>query len=319
MDRQACLDDTSVVSLDVQHAYQLLRTLVACAQEVRQAVVRAERHRLADIVGLGADGSDTTHIDAVAEEVALAWLEHAEPRMNILSEEAGLLDRGSALTAIVDPIDATNNATAVANVLPRPDEVDLGVAIGAASQDHVLGFPFFAFSAGVLLDERIVAGCVMNLPTGDVFTCARGHGVHLDGVPVGSRTVTTMREARIALIRPETPAAWRAMGPIMVGARRVRITGCSALDLALIACGTLDALVNPNRISPAGWGEKIVDYAGALAMLEETGGVLTDYDGAPVPVGLDLTTRAPLLGAATPALHADLVETLRQASWDDLY
>ncbi|HEX5167455.1 MAG TPA: hypothetical protein VFV93_18745, partial [Thermomicrobiales bacterium] len=99
---------------------RIVDALVACGQRVREVVVRAEYHRLAEVVGLGADGADTTHIDQVAEDVALACLEASEPRMNILSEEIGFLDRGSSLTAIVDPIDSTNNAIAVPNFVRQP-------------------------------------------------------------------------------------------------------------------------------------------------------------------------------------------------------
>jgi myo-inositol-1(or 4)-monophosphatase len=295
---------------------QLIATLVTCGRHVRDAVVRAEHHRLAEVVGMGADGADTTHIDQVAEVAALSYLEHASPRMNVLSEEAGFFDRGSALTAIVDPVDATNNATAVPNFVPRA-AAGLDVASADPLQPgHVFGFPYYAFSVGVLLDGALVAGCVMNLPTGEVFTAARGRGVELDGIPVRANTFSDVTQARVALIRPETDTAWRALKTIAITSRRIRITGCSALDLALIACGSLDVLINPNLVSPGGWGEKIVDYAGALALLSETGGVLTGFDGIPVPLDLDLSRRTPLVGAANPALHANILELLHQEPWD---
>lgn len=291
----------------------LLVDLAACGRRVREAIVRAEQARLADVVGMGADGFDTSFVDQVAEVVALETLAKIEPRMNVLSEEVGFIDRGSALTAIVDPVDATNNATAVPNFVEHA-----AARPGLAASDHVHGFPYYAFSVGVLEGQRLVAGCVMNLATGHVYTATAGGSVMLDGHVVRPSGVEALGQARVALIRPETPPAWRAMAPIMVGARRVRITGCSALDLSLIACGTLDALVNPNRVSPAGYGEKIVDYAGALVMLEATGAVLTEFDGSPVPVTLDLRRRTPIVGAATPALHAELLDILHRELWDDM-
>lgn len=297
---------------------QIVDRLVDCGQQVREAVVRAEYHRLAEVVGLGADGADTTHVDQVAETAALEFLEALEPRMNILSEEIGFLDRGSSLTAIVDPIDATNNAVAVPNFVPRPGASLADLAETPLRKGHVFGFPYYAFSVGVVEDGQLIAGCVMNLPTGEVFTAARGHGVRLDGVPVRARDVRLLGDARVALIRPETDAAWRTLRTIAVQARRIRVTGCSALDLALIACGTLEALINPNRISPRGFGEKIVDYAGALALLNETGSVLTGFDGVPVSVDFDLSRRTPLVAAATPELHAELIEALHAEAWDDV-
>lgn len=296
---------------------QIVETLIACGQAVRAAVARAEYHRMAEIVGIGADGFATTHIDQLAEIAALGFLENAEPRMNILSEEVGFIDRGSSLTAIVDPIDATNNAVAVPNFVPRQDADLADIAQTPLSESHVFGFPYYAFSVGVVEDGELVAGCVVNLPTGEVFTAARGQGVELDGVQVTARGVETVDRAIIGLVRPETETAWRAMKTIMTGAKRVRITGCSALDLALIACGSLDAMVNPNRISPGGYGEKIVDYAGALSLLNEVGGVLTGFDGTPVSLDFDLSYRVPLLAAANPRLHADLLETLHREPWDE--
>lgn len=291
----------------------LLADLASCGHRVREAIVCAEQNRLADVVGVGADGFDTSFVDRVAEVAALDALSRIEPRMNVLSEEVGFIDRGSTLTAIVDPVDATNNATAVPNFIEHAR-----VRRGFSADDHVHGFPYYAFSVGVLDGERLVAGCVMNLATGHVYTATVDGPVRVDGHAVRPRAVETLAHARVALIRPETPSAWRTMAPIMVGARRVRITGCSALDLSLIACGTLDALVNPNRISPAGYGEKIVDYAGALVMLEAAGAVLTVFDGTPAPVTLDLTRRAPIVGAATPALHAEILQILHREPWEPI-
>jgi myo-inositol-1(or 4)-monophosphatase len=295
---------------------RLISTLVTCGQHVRNAVARAEYHRLAEIVGMGADGAETTHIDKVAEDAALSFLETARPRMNVLSEEAGLLDRGSSLTAIVDPIDATNNATAVPNFMPLPGSDLADMAFAPLRAGHVFGFPYYAFSVGVVEDGELVAGCVMNLPTGEVFTAARGQGAALDGIPVRANDITEVAQARVALIRPETDTAWRALRTIAVRSRRVRITGCSALDMALIACGSLDVLINPNLVSPGGWGEKIVDYAGALALLRETGGVLTGFDGTPMPVDFDLSRRTPLVAAANPVLHAAVLDLLHREPWD---
>lgn len=296
---------------------KIVDMLIACGQTVREAVVRAEYFRMAEVVGVGADGFATTHVDQLAEVAALDFLDKAEPRMNILSEEAGFIDKGSSLTAIVDPIDATNNAVAVPNFVPQPGADLASIAMTPLGESHVFGFPYYAFSVGVFEDGRPVAGCVMNLPTGEVFTAARGQGVELDGVAVRPRDVTSVDQAVVTLVRPETETAWRTMRTIMTGARRIRITGCSALDLALIACGSLDAMVNPNRISPAGFGEKIVDYAGALVLLEEVGGVLTGFDGTPVSRDLDLSYRVPLLASANTSLHDALLEVLHEEPWDE--
>lgn len=303
---------------DQYHYRKLIETLIECGERVRAAVVAAEFHRIADVVGMGADGAATTHIDKLAEDAALEFLERAEPRMNIVSEEAGFFDRGSSLTAIVDPVDATNNATAVPNFLPQPNGDLANLASAPLRAGHVFGFPFYAFSIGVVEDGELVAGCVRNLPTGEVFTAARGLGVELDGIPVAGSGRRELAGARVSFVRPETGTSWHVIEPIMVGpGTRVRITGCSALDLALISCGSHDAMINPNLVSPGGHGEKIVDYAGGLALLNEMGGVLTGFDGSSIAVDYDLTRRTPLLAATTPELHEELVKLLHRVEWDE--
>ena len=298
---------------------KLVQLMVECSERVHQALLRAEFQQLATIVGMGADGEHTKGIDDVAEKAAIDFLVAASPRVNILSEEAGYIDRGSSLTAIIDPIDSTINATSLP-VFDHPDRSDLtDRATGLEVNQHLYGYPFFAFSIGIFEGSNPIAGCVRNLPTAEIFTVVEGAPVELDGVPVKGSGAESIDGARIGFVRPETTTALRAIEPLLVGAStRVRITGCSALDLSLVSCGVLDGVINPNRISPRGYGEKIVDYAGAWPMLLQSGGVLTHNDGSLIPRDLDLSRRTPILGAATPALHAALVDMIDRADWEEL-
>ncbi|MCC6625789.1 MAG: hypothetical protein IT340_00180 [Chloroflexi bacterium] len=268
----------------------LVELLRGCGDAVRGAVAALRASEpvaaLADDLGLGADGAPTSRVDQVAEQAALAFLDGARWRGNILSEEQGLIDRGAALTLVIDPIDATNNA--------------------------VTDFPYYAFAIAAV-DQRPIAGCVLNLPTGDCWTAAYGAGAwHNDRrLPPGS--VTRLADARLGLVRPMTPADLARLQPLLFGAQRVRITGCTALDVCLIASGTLHGFANVNRYTNPLWGEKIVDYAAAALVLEETGGALADLDGAALTYPLDLRHRLSLQAAATPALLAALLAAFQAA------
>jgi fructose-1,6-bisphosphatase/inositol monophosphatase family enzyme len=213
----------------------LVGVLQACGGAVAAAVRRLRAEALPATLGLdeglGADGAPTSRIDRVAEEAALAYLERLPPRwrFNILSEECGLIDRGAALTLVIDPIDATNNA--------------------------ITDFPYYAFSVAAL-DGRPVAGCVINLPTGDEWTAARGAGARLNGrlLPAG-----TWRPRRSADV-PETKLTWRSCGRC-------------CLARAAFASPAAPRSCLPDRQRDAPWlhleplcqtlGEKIVDYAAA--------------------------------------------------------
>lgn len=291
---------------------QILNSLVQCSERVRLSVISANHATMSDTVGMGADGALTSRIDQIAEEAALEWFASAEPRGNILSEEIGFVDNGSALTFILDPIDSTSNAT-VATPVSHAPKVSISDSVRTIELPHnsqMVGFPYFAFSVAAMIDGQLVAACVRNLPTGDTFTAVRGQGARVNDVPVNAAKIQRLHDAWVALIRPSGSEGLRRVGEILVGARRVRITGCSALDIALIASGGVHALVNPNAHRPPHSGEKVVDYAGAQLILQEAGGVISDTEGNPLPIDHDLVRLTPVLAAATPQLHEDLIRSI---------
>lgn len=85
--------------------------LFRIAHEVREGILEKYPHGGGNtIVGTGPDGTPTFEIDAAAEDIARKILDDNAPDMNVLSEETGLLDRGSDSTLIIDPIDGSHNA-----------------------------------------------------------------------------------------------------------------------------------------------------------------------------------------------------------------
>ncbi len=293
-------------------AERLLWSLVECSERVLQAIVASERHQLAEVVGMGADGAETKGIDQIAEDVTVDFFDNLHTPVNILSEEVGFLDRGSSITVIVDPIDATANATAAAE-LTLTDLPQTMHAIPPSLPDHSgqFGFPFYAFSVGALLDGVPIASCVRNLPTGDVFTAVKQGGSRMNGVPIRCEAVTELRDAWLALVRPADEEGLRRSTRLILDSNRVRITGCTALDLCLIAAGSLHGFANPNVHWPPNFGEKVVDYAGALLILEEAGGVSADQHGDPLPLRLDLLERVMPFAAGTPELLSALIAAVQ--------
>jgi myo-inositol-1(or 4)-monophosphatase len=76
----------------------------------RAARASYDRAGLAQIVQMGADGTASMRLDVLVES-AVADVATAH-RVNLLSEEIGFIDNGSALTLVVDPVDGTANAAA---------------------------------------------------------------------------------------------------------------------------------------------------------------------------------------------------------------
>jgi 3'(2'), 5'-bisphosphate nucleotidase len=132
------------------------------------------------------------------------------------------------------------------------------------------GLPPWAFSAGMVLSGRPVAGVVVDLSSGRRWW-ADGETAWRDGVPVRPRPGSTV-------VVPSAPGGGVISVP--ASARRVRVTGCTAVELCLVADGSAVAWHDLDRS-----GTHVHDVAGGLALLTAAGGV------ALTPEGVELRLR----------------------------
>jgi myo-inositol-1(or 4)-monophosphatase len=77
----------------------------------------------------------------------------------------------------------------------------------------------------------------------------------------------------------------------MAGSSGVRRMGSAALDLAFVAAGRFDGMVDD--------GIKLHDYAAGLCIVREAGGTVTDFEGREPTAGA--------IVAAMPQLHGWLL------------
>jgi 3'(2'), 5'-bisphosphate nucleotidase len=88
-------------------------------------------------------------------------------------------------------------------------------------------------------------------------------------------------------------------------ARRVRITGCTAIDLCLVADGSAAAWHDLDRS-----GSHVHDVAGGLAILLAAGGVVLTPDGEPVLLGPDTGARVRFVAASSDGAARGLLAAL---------
>ena len=81
--------------------------------------------------------------------------------------------------------------------------------------------------------------------------------------------------------------------------RGTRAIGCPSFALAYVAAGKLDGFVEKD--ATYAW-----DVAAALLLLEEAGGVATDFDGGPVNLGVGVSN----IVASNRAIHAALLDVV---------
>jgi fructose-1,6-bisphosphatase/inositol monophosphatase family enzyme len=219
---------------------------------------------------IGADGTPTLSIDRVAEDVIIGAVGDLDLPVNVLSEEAGLMDRGFEDTLVVDPIDGTHNA-----VLNVP-VYSVSLAVGRHSLMGV---------------EHAV---LMNLVDGSVYRAERGKGATLNGAPLKVRKL----QGDPAVLFYFGRAVHSRSLDLIRKASRVRAMGCASLEMALVAQGCFDA--HYFHTDSYEKGIRVVDIAASALVLREAGGEVVDLEGKALDMPFDLAARSNFLAYGDP-------------------
>jgi fructose-1,6-bisphosphatase/inositol monophosphatase family enzyme len=202
-------------------------------------VVDAVGTSLADIGDWSASGGRPGQyaIDVVADRAALEVLDDAG--VGVLSEESGVHRSGSALVAVLDPIDGSTNASR--------------------------RVPWYATSICVVDDAGPRVAVVGNLATGERYHAIRGQGSWKDDRRLGVSGCNELRRAVVALSGfPGRHLGWA----------QFRAFGAAALELCAVADGSIDAFVVGAGAHIAPW-----DYMGGILVCTEAGGHVCDLAG----------------------------------------
>lgn len=226
--------------------------------------------RGAEVLRLGADGTPTKRIDESAEEAALEVLENYGD-VRVVSEEAGEITYGEPERVVaLDPLDGTYNASR--------------------------RIPFYGVSIAVLDGERVgdaEYAYVRELTSGESFTAERGGGAYVDDVSIevsGQGDPSEMTVGGVYNIEGFDPAVFK----------RVRLLGCSSLELCYVAAGRLDGFLDMrSRL-------RVVDFAAGKLMVEEAGGTVTDGSGEDLENAVAVDQRSSVV-AANPEGHRGLL------------
>lgn len=225
-------------------------------------------------VEMKSDQTPVTIADREAEQAIRRVLRDAFPEHGIWGEEYGASDRESDYLWLIDPVDGTKS--------------------------FVRGYGMFSTQLALLHQGRIVLG-VSNAPLmGELAWATLDGGAWLDGQRMRVSAIADLEQATVSTGNLATLARserWPALGEILAGANRSRGYG-DFYHYHRLAEGQLDAVIESDV--------NILDIAALSLIVTEAGGVFTDLDGQLV----GMATRSVL--AATPGLHAGLLQTLSQ-------
>ncbi len=220
-----------------------------------------------------ADLSPVTVADKAVEAFVRKRLARDFPEDGLFGEEEGASGLDKNRIWVLDPIDGTRS--------------------------FLSGYPTFGFLLAILEHGKPKIGVVGIPAMGEVYT-GLGNGAACNGVPIRVSGQTELDKAILYIHEAEHMRT----GDEAVLARLTRsgATRRFAYDCyahALLAAGHIDAVVDYN-LQP-------YDYLPLCALIEAAGGVITDWHGQP----LTLQSDGRVISAATPALHAALLEITR--------
>ncbi len=239
-----------------------------------QRAVQGFRGDIGKVVGMGADGTPTQRIDAVAEEAVFRYLESKGLPHTVVSEEAGRVEKAGEWTLVLDPIDGTHNAV---RGLPA-----FSVSVAACPR---------AAGGGVERISQATAGLVRDLVTGHTYYAEAGKGASLNGRPIRVKRPLDPKDTVFDVYLGKK--AHTDAGKVAGRARRVRSLGAASLDLCLVAKGATDLYYLHS--SEVGHELRPMDVAAGTLIVREAGGGVATLDGKPLDMPVDPKARSNLV------------------------
>ncbi len=225
-----------------------------------------------------------TEADTLIGKRLIELIQDRYPEHSIIDEEAGVIDKKSEYIWVIDPIDGTSN--------------------------FAQGVPTYGVMLGLLHRDQSIAGGV-SLPAFDELLVAeRGCGAYCNDAKIAVTENSKSLSTLVAYIidgHQENPSMtreeMRILGEIILRIRNLRASG-SVFDLAMVAKGKYGGFLC--RTS------KIWDNVAPQIIVEEAGGVYTDFFGVPIiyESATERTVENYTVCAASPALHKQLQEII---------
>jgi myo-inositol-1(or 4)-monophosphatase len=204
-------------------------------------VIRAAAGDLGTVRTKSTPTDPVTSLDLASERAIRAVIERRTPNASVVGEEDGVVAGSSDVGWVIDPIDGTVNLT-----------YDL---------------PVMSVSVAATLGGQVVAGSVVDVLRGDVYSANRGGGARRGGSSISASEVHEIADSLVGTGFAYTPAG-RAdeavyLHRVLPAARDIRCFGSAALNLCWVACGRLDGFYQRNMQH---W-----DYAAGALVAAEAG------------------------------------------------
>jgi myo-inositol-1(or 4)-monophosphatase len=190
-----------------------------------------------------------TQADVDTEKAIIGAIERIFPTYNIIAEECGEIQKDSAFTFIIDPLDGTNN--------------------------FVLGIPAFTSSVALMRGKEIIYGVIHYPITGDIYYAMKGKGAFFNGVPITVNSQQSIQNVTISYYcnyvtsRQHVSSIKNKISKLEI--RRCLDLWAPAFCYCGLASGRIEAIIND--------GIELYDFAAGKLIAAEAGAKITDFNG----------------------------------------
>ncbi len=218
-----------------------------------------------------------TEVDKRCEQAIVQIIHQAFPDHDLMTEESQYEAKGSPFKWIIDPLDGTTN--------------------------YLHRFPCFSVSVGLEIEGEVRLGVVYGPILEELFFAEKGKGAFLNGRQIAVSKLTHLRKALLGTGFPyDVHEHVDDYLPYFRGFLKktfaIRRPGSAAIDLAYVAAGRFDGFWEP-KLHP--W-----DVAAGVLLVEEAGGVVTDFEGRPYNIYFEKIV------ASNGLIHEDMLQVIRE-------
>ena len=229
----------------------MINTAVKAARNAAKMMLRASANLDSLKVETKAFNDFVSEIDKESEKIIVGTLLQAYPKHKIRAEEGGVYGQeDSEYEWIIDPLDGTTN--------------------------FLHGHPQYCISIALATRGQITEGVIYDVERNNLYTAARGKGLYLNDRRMRVSKRINLNECLISTGFPVVDQSMMdtylaILKDILGKTAGARREGAAALDLCNVACGRVDGFFEFN-LKP--W-----DIAAGSLMVQEAGGIVTDFQG----------------------------------------
>ena len=265
-----------VSGIDMNQGEKTLKGFAALAEtlaDLARPIVRAH-FRVGTAISDKADASPVTEADRAAEAAMRTEINNSFPDHGILGEEFGPENAAAEYVWVLDPIDGT--------------------------KAFVTGKPLFGTLIALTHGGRPVVGIIDQPVLEERWLGVAGRASTLNGAEISSRAVGKLGAAWAYATSPdmfkgaEAEAFARLRGRV-----KHTLYGADCYAYGLLAAGHADVVCEASL--------KPYDYCAHVPIIEGAGGVVTDWDGAPLTSASD----GRVLAAGDAETHAAALRVLQ--------